>query len=1020
MTGRNAASRDWDDFPEPSRRTRRRGKPGTQVKDLPPTRRTLLSARGLKGRLFLAGGELYLVRGTPDFGKLLERLCSLSRAPRPEEAPGPIELGFAAQDVSRVQAEDLAIHGHALKRWRRLVGVSADNRANRAVKRTMRDWSREISGLSGQLEQVRAALEDSARGAAPAWGPYVVAEETAREADALMRPTRADRVMPELWNWTARLVCWLDGLPALRRFMASVRPRIPDARQLQERRKIQDLVRLARAFLHRLGPAYSWPDDGTMAPHLAGTPCLDDEALRLLAEMNQTLEALSDSSLRARFPRPARRHDSATVATRVASSGQALLDGDLFETSPGTMACVAALTACTQGTAVFALDLFQGPPGAAQPCDDERRDFALSLHQLAGKSDLVPLVRVLSALREPWKCPGQELDAIWDLQAAGLPPAQLNRVHETFADSRHWYLRDLGSGSTLAKLLELALRLQPDPEPLHSGLLEPLFGAAARRNVDPTTEVLLRFLRKVPPRALNASLSRGLSLAFKLIPLVQGSPDFRQALETWAHPPLRLRMPGCPTHLGRCLPEVCAELAHYQQLSGVLVQFPAPLRRLVPNPEAQAREAAHLRELLASGRLTPEMEVRLARLEREREREPEWPTARLIRKAEELAALQALGALRHLAVALARSSWPDGLGAPPDSWLPRFCSPDVHLPRRTFEACLELETKEVADGAVAGPMLAMRNPCSESIRFLKDQAARSGCALLCLALTDPTRFRGLVTRRARPMLPEPVAALAILVAAGRSDGHEILKSESGAGNRPSSWLERISSLHDSYATLEPPRERLLQSFTDRELLVCRPLLVHALWRHFRASSEVEARAICRWWAAPDLWKKALGRPEEVWDKPLTGPLLAQLDALRAMPASLATGLERILAGTVASAGLLAQSDVLVLEDPARHPPREWLLSPRAELPVALAAEVLLDGGKPWAEALARLARQADSCVWSRSGQFTLPVEPPRARQLLEVLARDHAGVLEREDAWPVSELGRRVWSRERERAKRAR
>lgn len=110
-------------------------------------------ARQLAGRVWRAATELVLVRGEPDHRVLRRALLRVLGG----EAPStPLDLGFAAHELSPVTPRGLTSRARALERWRRsLDEQTRARRKDNRLRRRLCAWRDEVQELTAQLGRLR-------------------------------------------------------------------------------------------------------------------------------------------------------------------------------------------------------------------------------------------------------------------------------------------------------------------------------------------------------------------------------------------------------------------------------------------------------------------------------------------------------------------------------------------------------------------------------------------------------------------------------------------------------------------------------------------------------------------------------------------------------------------------------------------------------------------------------------------------------------------------------------------------
>ncbi len=184
-------------------------------------RRMRVHARSLGGRIFLAPGKVFLVRGNPDRERLLTCLEGLSGAPAPAKSPDPAALGFVAADVSLVTPSGLAGRARSLHQWRKgIEKIRERGRVRARRKLELAEWASEVDHLAARVADLYDLLAVTA--APPSRSPYFLAAHAEVELSSLLSGVAGGRVVPGAVGWLARLAWWLGGAEPARRFLTTV------------------------------------------------------------------------------------------------------------------------------------------------------------------------------------------------------------------------------------------------------------------------------------------------------------------------------------------------------------------------------------------------------------------------------------------------------------------------------------------------------------------------------------------------------------------------------------------------------------------------------------------------------------------------------------------------------------------------------------------------------------------------------------------------------------------------------
>jgi hypothetical protein len=165
--------------------------------------RSRFIARRIPGRIFMLANQLYLVTGKPDFGKLLHCLNSITEIPEGGEEPGPIELGFDANNISIIDQEKLVSCSRALQKWRKVIGDEANSsRQKKKRKEKLEQWIKEVDQLAPELEAQWKIFRDWKKKRHFSGTPYIILREYSFQNQHLDKP---------LLNWMLHLVEWMAG-----------------------------------------------------------------------------------------------------------------------------------------------------------------------------------------------------------------------------------------------------------------------------------------------------------------------------------------------------------------------------------------------------------------------------------------------------------------------------------------------------------------------------------------------------------------------------------------------------------------------------------------------------------------------------------------------------------------------------------------------------------------------------------------------------------------------------------------
>lgn len=216
----------------------------TQVRD----RRNMSLARALHARLFVScEGRIFVVGGTFAREKLAQALARHHRPATAAEAPSPHDLGLSTCDGE--WSDDLLFSiGRALNRWQKDLDAELQRRpARRRRTAQLKQEQREIDRLTTRLTSLREWRRQLREGREPAGAPYFLDPVAEAENLAAIEDITGETPLPPIVIWQARLVAWLSGDCAVRRFLtaaAGIWGAFPQDSRSVQIRKLQEVVRL--------------------------------------------------------------------------------------------------------------------------------------------------------------------------------------------------------------------------------------------------------------------------------------------------------------------------------------------------------------------------------------------------------------------------------------------------------------------------------------------------------------------------------------------------------------------------------------------------------------------------------------------------------------------------------------------------------------------------------------------------------------------------------------------------------
>ena len=189
--------------------------------------RTRTHARMLSARIYRAGRSIMLVRGEPNPESLRDSLCPPSQAAMPGDL-GLAWLGFASSSIVPLSRGGLSGRARSVQQWRNWIEKRLSGRTGSAEARELRAEWQELESLGHRVADLHALVGDTA---AAGDSPYWLEPGVESSLNDSLRQRLAGLHVPENVQDLARLVCWTGGLARARRFIESVRERLPTAAQ---------------------------------------------------------------------------------------------------------------------------------------------------------------------------------------------------------------------------------------------------------------------------------------------------------------------------------------------------------------------------------------------------------------------------------------------------------------------------------------------------------------------------------------------------------------------------------------------------------------------------------------------------------------------------------------------------------------------------------------------------------------------------------------------------------------------
>lgn len=555
-------------------------------------------ARILHARLYVTGeGPIFAASGRVAHDKLKQTLARLDCVPASSMAPTPHDLGVPVD--GEVSGHLLHCISRALHRWRK--DLAAETRWRPSKRRSalaLACEQREIERLTSRLINLRAWQSELAAGGEPAGTPFFL-DATAESLLAVaLGEARRKYPLAPLITWQARLVWWLSGECATRRFLSATTALLaanPDAGLEKEVRGFQQAVMLwnRRSADERI-------------------PDLRKELALRIAELSPEVVRRGRFSTRLRG-RTFQQHCDRLIKR----CSDLLMDAQRRQRQllPAALAALAA----ADGSATALperrfratvekkgfVQLFQTLQGIAEQIGKPGYDSLLdAVERLGETSDEIDLGNLRQFLAN-----GNSLaDSVWACEQGLGTNSYLSirasrRLSESFAER----------GCPLAgyELCMLVNRIQQkvDLVPIHTWLA---------------------WLGSVSPRAVTPRIRKSLERAFwnTYLPSVQQQGWFDQ-LRAWLVAPRRSKNP-------EDVQPLLERIAAYQERAGRKEALPKSLRKLLAIRQHRERELVALQARAVAGVLD---QAALERLRRLRDECSPLPAAGKIRRTAEEAFL---------------------------------------------------------------------------------------------------------------------------------------------------------------------------------------------------------------------------------------------------------------------------------------------------------------------------------------------------------------------------------------------
>lgn len=585
--------------------------------------RHIALARALHARLYVnIEGRVFAARGEPAHAALAATLAHHDRRPTAAEAPAPRELGVPAYD-GEISPDLQHSIGRALHRWRK--ELTAERQRRPARRRRTVDLLREHEEIErlelrlAAIRQWRAELEQSGE---PEGAPYFLDAPAQAELHAALRELAPQA--PPLIQWHARLVYWLSGRCASRRYLAAVISLLHAYPEVSRCAQVAGFKRAVQTWRRR---------------------SKQERVSNLVAEIAQHVRRLPPDIVReGKFSSRLRGRTFHEHCDALHERCVKLLEGRELKRWHVVPAVLAALAAADGSPVPLPQRCFRA--GAEQ---ENFTQLLRTIGKLAEQIGQPGYGALLQAIDQLPQTPCEfEYDQLRELLARG------NSVDDAAWACQHDLLYSLkGSCLSVPAARRLSEQFAARAWPLSADELGRLVEFIERPQQLQAVEAWLAWLGSVSPRTITPRLRKAVQPVFwkRFLPgaLRQGwFVHFAPCLAT----PRRSKDGDAAPLLER--------IAAYQQLAGKSARTPKSLRTWLEQQERRAREREHLRTRLSEVGLDASAQRRLAGLE-----QPDRATldaARFRRAAEEVLLLLGVEAqaavARHLAAAKCRA----GLG----------------------------------------------------------------------------------------------------------------------------------------------------------------------------------------------------------------------------------------------------------------------------------------------------------------------------------------------------------------------
>jgi hypothetical protein len=543
--------------------------------------RHITLARALHARLYVnVAGRIFVAGGRPAHEKLSQFLARQDCLPTAAEAPSPSELGITTCD-GELNRHLLHCVGSALSRWEKALAAEQRRRpAQRRKAPPLNAERQEIAVLKARLQALRQWQAMFAGGGEPEGAPYFLDPGAENELQTALREVSSEHPLTPLVTWQARVVRWLSGNCALRRFLAAVVGLLRSYPQVSRREQVRGFQRAVVAWKQRSER---------------------EQARNLLAEIRLHIQRLSPDVVReGKFSARLRGRSLGELCDHLLSRCNQLLLSDQVHRWHVVPAALAALTAADGSTVSLPRRCFQA--GA------EQEDFAALLRTIGNLAEQIGQPgydALLAAIDHLPQTPHEfEYGELCELLAKGnlLADAAWVCEQELLPSLKESCL----SAAAARRLSEKFARCG---WPLSASELGRLICHLSQPEHQAPVAAWLAWLGSVTHRTITPRILQTLKAAFwqTYLPSVRRHRWFNQIAPCLA-PPRRCKILGDATAL-------LERISAYQQLAGNGAMLPKSLRKLLEHHDRRQREREHLRTRSVAGMLDAAAQSRLLYLE---------------------------------------------------------------------------------------------------------------------------------------------------------------------------------------------------------------------------------------------------------------------------------------------------------------------------------------------------------------------------------------------------------------------